>query len=172
MELLRRFAHGDVEAFEVLFRQFQSAVYGWIVRIVREPSVAEELTVEALWRAYKARTRFDPEANFGAWIRRIATNLAIDHLRQRRATVELPEDLAAPDSPDPALGRETRQKIRSAFCRLPPKLRAVATLALIEETPYEEIAAGLDISATAVRMRVFRAVRVLRKELDRMGLKP
>jgi RNA polymerase sigma factor (sigma-70 family) len=172
MELLRRFAQGDVEAFEALFRQFQCAVHGWILRIVREPSVAEELTVEAFWRAYKGRTRFNAEANFGAWMRRIATNLAIDYLRQRRTTVELPEDLASPDMHDPVVCREMRQKIRGAFCRLPPKLRAVATLALIEDTPYEEIASGLDISATAVRMRVFRAVRVLRKELDRMGLKP
>ena len=172
MELLRRFAQGDVEAFEALFRQFQSAVYGWILRVVREPSVAEELTVEAFWRAYKARTRFDSEASFGAWMRRIATNVAIDHLRQRRATVELPEDLASSGSGDPAVCREMRERIRGAFCRLPARLRAVAMLALIEETPYEEIAAGLNISTTAVRMRVFRAVRVLRKELDRMGLRP
>src|SRR6266853_1789500 len=110
MELLRRFAQGDVEAFETLFRQFQGVVYGWIVRIVREPSVAEELTVEAFWRAYKARTRCDAEANFGAWMRRIATNLAIDHLRQRRPTVQLPEDLASLDTPDPAVCLEMRQK--------------------------------------------------------------
>jgi RNA polymerase sigma-70 factor, ECF subfamily len=172
MELLRRFTQGDVEAFETLFRQFQGVVYGWIVRIVREPSAAEELTVEAFWRAYKARTRFDPEANFGAWMRRIATNLAIDHLRRRRTTVELPEDVASPGLRDPVVCREMREKIRRAFSRLPASLRAVATLALIEDTPYEEIAAGLDISATAVRMRVFRAVRVLRKELNRLGLRP
>ncbi len=172
MELLRRFAQGDVEAFEALFRQFQGAVYGWILRIVREPFVADELTVEVFWRAYRSRTRFDPEASFGAWTRRIATNLAIDHLRRRRATVELPEDLASRDSPDPAMCRETRERIRAAFCRLPAKLRAAATLALIEDTPYGEIAAALGISAVAVRMRVFRAVRTLRKELNRMGLKP
>lgn len=172
MELLRRFAQGDVEAFEALFRQFQGAVYGWILRIVREPSVADELTVEAFWRVYRSRTRFDPEGNFGAWTRRIATNLAIDHLRQRRVTVELPEDLASDDLPDPVLCRETREKIRAAFCRLPARLRATATLALIEDTPYEEIAAALGISAQAVRMRMFRAIRILRKELDRMGLKP
>src|ERR1700747_2928409 len=103
MELLRRFTQGDVEAFETLFRQFQGVVYGWIVRIVREPSVAEELSVEAFWRAYKARTRFDREANFGAWMRRIATNLAIDHLRRRRTTVELPEDVASPGLRDPVV---------------------------------------------------------------------
>ena len=101
MELLKRFRQGDPEAFEALFRQFQVEVYGWIIRIVRDPSAAEDLTVETFWRIHRARGRFDPDASFGAWARRIATNLAIDHLRQTRQEVALPDDLAQPASTDP-----------------------------------------------------------------------
>jgi len=54
MELLERFAHGELEAFETLFRQFQRQVHGWIVRLVRDTAVAEDLTVETFWRAYRA----------------------------------------------------------------------------------------------------------------------
>jgi RNA polymerase sigma-70 factor (ECF subfamily) len=92
MDLLNRFKEGDLVAFEALFRQYQAEVYGWILRIVRDPGVAEDLTVETFWRIYRARTRFSPQAAFGAWARRIATNLAIDHLRQRRPEVELSHD--------------------------------------------------------------------------------
>ena len=67
MELLKRFKEGDVDAFETLFRQFQAEVYGWIVQIVRDRGVAEDLTIETFWRIYKARTRFDTEAAFGSW---------------------------------------------------------------------------------------------------------
>lgn len=172
MELLERFAHGDVDAFETLFRQFERDVYGWIVRIVRDPAAAEDLTVETFWRIHKARARFDPQAPFGAWARRIATNLAIDHLRYRRPEQELPEQLCAADSPNPALQRETREQIHRAFRRLPAKLQAAAMLALVEERSYEEIAEALGVSIGAVRLRMFRAVRILRKELQRMGLKP
>ena len=73
MELLKRFKEGDVDAFETLFRQFQTDVYGWIVQIVRDRGVAEDLTIETFWRIYKARTRFDTELTFGSWARRIAT---------------------------------------------------------------------------------------------------
>lgn len=66
MELLERFADGDVQAFEELFREYQGRVYGWIVRIVRNPAAAEELTVEAFWRMYRARERFDASRSFGA----------------------------------------------------------------------------------------------------------
>ena len=50
MELLEQFRQGDVAAFETLFRQFQGEVYGWIVRVVRNPALAEDLTIETFWR--------------------------------------------------------------------------------------------------------------------------
>ncbi len=146
MELLERFAAGDLDAFESLFRQYQGEVYRWVMRIVRDPAVAEDLTVEAFWRAHKAHAGFHPEANFAAWLRRIATNLALDHLRKRRPYVELPD------------------------AELPPRLRIVAQLGLVEDESYAEIAQALGISAGVARTRMFRAVRLLRKKLQRLGV--
>lgn len=170
MELQKQFAAGDLEAFETLFRQFQGGVFGWIFRIVRDRGAAEDLTVETFWRIY--RERFDPSGNFGAWARRIATNAALDHLKKRRREFALPENLPEPPHADPAVRRETQEKLRRAFHRLPPTLHATATLALIEEARHEEIAAAMDISVGNVKTRVFRAVRLLRKELRRLGVEP
>ena len=172
MELLERFARGDLEAFEGLFRQFQGEVYGWIVRIVRDRWVAEDLTVETFWRVYKAHARFDPTRSFAPWARRIATNAALDYLKRLRPEVQLPEDLSTGEPSDPALARETREGIARAFSQLPAKLRVTATLALVEERPYPEIAEAQGISVGAVKSRVFRAVRQLRKELERLGVEP
>ncbi len=176
MELLEQFARGDAEAFEVLFRQFQGEVYGWIVRIVRDPGAAEDLTVETFWRIYRARSRFDPRRGFGPWARRIATNLALDHLSTRRNETSLEDDCSPAclrcSPPDPALAADLRQKVAVAFGRLPVKLRVAATLAMIEETPYGEIAEALGISVGTVKSRVFRAVRLLRGDLQRMGVEP
>ncbi len=172
MELLKRFAEGDLEAFETLFRQFQGAVFGWIIRIVRNSATAEDLTVETFWRVYRARARFDPAGNFGGWIRRIATNVALDHLKTARREVALPDDISSRPPSDPALGGEVRDRIQRAFRELPARLRVVATLALVEEEPYEEIAEALGISLGAVKSRAFRAVRSLRKSLRREGVEP
>jgi RNA polymerase sigma-70 factor, ECF subfamily len=166
MELLERFATGDLEAFEALFRQHQKEVYGWIVRIVRDTGIAEDLTVETFWRIYKHRSGFRPDGNFRAWARRIGTNAALDHLRHARPESELPDNLACPPSGDPALGSERRRQIKEAFQHLPAKYRLVATLALIEEEPYASIAQAAGISESLVKIRVFRAVRMLRKKLD------
>jgi len=172
MDLLEQFARGDGEAFEALFRQFQGEVYRWIVRIVRDPGVAEDLTVETFWRIYRAHARFDPSRPFGAWVRRVATNVAFDHLK--RARPEVPLDAAPPPPPpeDPALQGYVRTAIAHAFRRLPTRLRVVATLALIEERPYEEIAAALGLSVGAVKSRAFRAVRRLRASLKQQGVTP
>jgi RNA polymerase sigma-70 factor (ECF subfamily) len=170
MELLERFAAGDLEAFEALFRQHQKEVYAWIVRIVRDTGAAEDLTVETFWRIYRSRARFEPQGNFRAWARRIATNAALDHLKRVRRETELTEDFPAPAGGDPALRGEARSQIRQAFLELPAKYRLVATLALIEDEPYNEIAEAVGISAALVKVRVFRAVRMLRKKLNSLGV--
>jgi RNA polymerase sigma-70 factor (ECF subfamily) len=130
MELLERFARGELEAFETLFRQFQRQVHGWIVRLVRDPAVAEDLTVETFWRAYRARACFDPARggdpmrSFGGWVRRIATNLALDHLRESRPEVELPAESRLAAAPtEPVLDRERRSRARSACFRPASALR-------------------------------------------------
>lgn len=171
MDLLERFRRGDVDAFETLFRQFQGNVYGWIVQIVRDPALAEDLTVETFLRIHKARRRFNSGAAFGPWARRIATNLAIDHIRSRPREQELLVETAA-TMPDSAVQRETREKIEKALRRLSPKLQATAILALIEGQSYEEIANAMGKPVGVIRMRVFRAVMQLRKHLERMGVKP
>jgi RNA polymerase sigma-70 factor (ECF subfamily) len=180
-EVLAQFAAGDREAFEALFRQFQAEVYGWIVRIVRDPATAEDLTVETFWRLHRAHARFDPSRSFGAWARRIATNLALDYLKSPRTReVQLPEHFEPaagqtwmPTHPaigNPAIQREVRERIHLALHQLPPKLRIIATLALVEEQSHSEIAGALNLSTPAVKSRLFRAVRLLRTKLKSLDV--
>jgi RNA polymerase sigma-70 factor (ECF subfamily) len=173
MELLERFAAGDLDAFESLFRQHQGEVYRWIMRIVRNTGVAEDLTLETFWRMHRAHARFDPtKGNCGAWLRRIATNVAIDHLRQARHEVPLPDDLPATAQQPPAEQLALRSEISRAMDKLSPRVRAVVLMALVEEEPYECIAEALGISESAVKVRVFRGVRILRETLSRAGVHP
>ena len=168
------FAAGEVEAFEVLFRQFQGEVFSWIVRIVRDPSAAEDLTIETFWKIYRAHARYDTSRSFAAWARRIATNVAVDYRKkdylkkpQVRGSQPLEDLQAASDlgSQNPAVRREMRERTQLAFDQLPAKLRVVATLALVEDCPHGEIAEALNISTAAVKSRLFRATRLLRRKL-------
>jgi RNA polymerase sigma-70 factor (ECF subfamily) len=163
--VLNLFQMGSLEAFEALFHQHQRAVYAWILRIVRNAAAAEKLTIETFWRIHRAHARFEPAQGFEGWARRIATYAALDWLRARRKeselAIELILDFPAPASADPAVTAEIRLKTAQAFRRLPPKLRITATLAVVEELPQKEVASALCISVAAVKVRVFRALRLL-----------
>ncbi|MGD0942392.1 MAG: sigma-70 family RNA polymerase sigma factor [Terracidiphilus sp.] len=175
-DVLNLFCQGDAGAFEALFRQHQRIVYGWILRIVRDPAAAEDLTIESFWRIYRAHARFEPAQGFEGWARRIATHAAFDWLRAVRDKNEVnAEDcgeLAAPANSDPAISAEIRLKTAQAFGRLPPKLRIAATLSVVEEQTHREVASALGISVAAVKLRVFRALRILRNDLKRQGITP
>src|SRR5215469_2909300 len=173
---LERFTRGDIQAFEALFREYQGEIYGWIIRIVHDPGVSEDLTIETLWRIYRARARFDPCRSFGAWARRIATNVALEHLSRRRPEKSLDDTapIRAPvtGTPDPAVTADVSAKVLAALDELPAKLRITVRLAMIEERPYAEIADALGLSTNGVKTRVFRAIRLLRKSLEKRGVRP
>lgn len=170
VELLRRLVDGDREAFEALYRRQHGDVHRWILRIVRDPAAADDALVETFWRAHRSRARFDASRPFGAWMRRIATNAALDQLRTMSARPAQYDgrDIAAPAGTDSDVAREIALALRG----LPPKLRVIATLGLIEERPLAEIADALDVPLGTVKSRLFRATRALRQELRRRGIQP
>jgi RNA polymerase sigma-70 factor (ECF subfamily) len=120
---------------------------------------------------YRARAQFDlSKGNCGPWLRRIATNAALDHLRRSHREVPLPDDVPAAAKQPPAEQLELRREILAAIDKLSPPLRAVILLALLEEESHENIAQALSISENAVRVRLFRGVRILRKSLSQAGV--
>src|SRR5690349_24500737 len=159
-DLLERFAQGDLDAIEMLFRQFQSKVYAWIMRVVRDPGTAEDLTVETFWRIYRARGRFNPQADFGAWAYRIAINLALSHLRRRPQETELTGDEPA-HSADSESQHAMNEHIRRVIHRLPLNPRVLADLALNEARPYPPLAGTCDLATGTVQSNSPRAVRIL-----------
>jgi RNA polymerase sigma factor (sigma-70 family) len=171
-DLERRFAAGDLDAFETLFRRHQSEVFGWIVRILRNTALAEDATIETFWRIYRARARFDARREFGPWARRIATNVAIDFLKAKSREIAGIDVAGRPVDPQPTCDRSVTEAIQTAFHQLPVKLQTAASLALIEEETNAEIAAALGISIAAVKSRVHRAIGLLRRNLRKLQITP
>ena len=128
MDLLQRFTAGDLDAFETLFRAYQTDIYRWLLRIVRDPASAEDLTIETFWRIYRARTHFDPSREFGPWARRISTNASLDYLKiaRRHAALITESRLEQVPAPKAAEPHELRDALAQAFARLPPKLRVAS----------------------------------------------
>ena len=165
--LVARLRRGDAGAFEALYRQLVSGVYGLAVRLAHDRSEAEELTQEVFVRAWEARVRFDSVAHLRNWLRRVLVNEWIDRARRRR-DVPLDEDsrgaaAAALATPPPAPG--ARLDLARALALLSPRLRAVIVLFDLYGLDHAEIGATLGMTAGASKVQLHRARRRLRELL-------
>jgi RNA polymerase sigma-70 factor (ECF subfamily) len=150
--------------------------------MVRDSAQAEDLAQEVFLRVYRARKEYAPSAKFTTWLFRIATNLALNSIRDGRhrqmdvsidQTVDDGEqeqariDVAdkSPDVEHRLLERDRALMIRRAVDSLPDKQRAAVLLHKYQEMDYADIARALDCSESALKSLLFRAYETLRVEL-------
>ena len=87
LDLMLRVRDGDAASFEVLLRRYRLPLVGYFRRMVRDQGLAEDLAQEVFLRVYKSRERYQPDARFTTWLYRIATNLALNAIRDRKDEV-------------------------------------------------------------------------------------
>jgi RNA polymerase sigma-70 factor, ECF subfamily len=162
-DLLLKAKGGNLFAFEEIVRRHQRRAYAVALRIVRRHEVADDVVQEAFLRAWQSLASFDLARPFGPWIARIASNLAINHVRSPQAREEaLPEDHGetAGTGGDPlgqALEGEAQRALQSALLALPAEQRAVFVLRAVEDFSYREIAEALGLQVGTVMSRLHRA---------------
>lgn len=170
--LVQRTRGGDVNAFGELVRRYQNSVFGVCCRLLGDPAEAEDLAQDAFLRAYRRLGTYDEERPFGPWMRRVAANLCLNALAQRRPSMaelvdevdEVADDLQ--DSPESARDRaELSERVRIGLVRLPDHYRAVLELRHYHDMSYDEMASTLGISIGEVRTRLFRARRQMARWL-------
>lgn len=164
-ELVRRTLRGDLAAFEVLVERHRGVVYRMSARVVGEAD-ADDVTQDALLRAFHKLETFRGESSFRSWLLRIAHNRALNVLASRRARREDPaeEDSVAPDAGSaqltPALSLERHERGERLLLKLRelrPGHRSVLVLRDLEGMSYEEIAAVTDAPLGSVKGRLHRA---------------
>ncbi|MHB0858729.1 MAG: RNA polymerase sigma factor [Anaerolineae bacterium] len=152
--------------FEQLFAKYRQTLLNYLFRMLGDEASAEELTQETFVRAYQALPRLAQGSNHRAWLYRIATNLAYDHLR--RARLIRWTTLQPWHSRGAAPGSDTRD-VQQALGRLSPALRAPLVLYSVQGYSTAEIAELLGISEGAVKTRLCRAREKLRLILQEDG---
>jgi len=173
-ELVARAKEGDVEAFEFLVRRFQGSIYGLCYRLTGVHQSADDLSQETFIKAYFALSQFHDGLSFFTWIRRIAINNCLNHLRAGKREEPLGEKEnrvpgnsgSSPGSPqDELLRNRMEQDFAKALRALPSKLRAVFVLRVFDDLNYREIAQVLDIPEGTVMSRLNRARQKLKTRL-------
>ncbi len=165
---LARAAPENLDAFGELIRRHQDFVYGAVLRVVKNPTQAEDIAQEAFLRAYRGLADFRGDAQVRSWLYRIATNLSMNAVTRKREypTEELPERPVG-DGPARALeASELRAHLREAIAELPDDLRVPLVLREYDELSYQEIADTTGLPLNTVRTRILRARRALRDKME------
>jgi RNA polymerase sigma-70 factor (ECF subfamily) len=172
--LVDAFRHGGVWAFEELYRRHRPLVVRRLTRLCGNEAVAEELAQETFLRAAQ-RIGTEGDLKFRAWVLRIGTNLAIDHIRALRRQPALSIDdmvhvkpaagtVSVIDTEQHVEQREDARFVVSVLDRLNPRHRQVLVLREIEGLDYRSIADRLGVSCSAIETLLFRARGRFREE--------
>jgi RNA polymerase sigma-70 factor, ECF subfamily len=182
VQLMLAVKEGDELSFELLLRRYRTPLVNFLNRMVRDSGLAEDLAQEVFMRVYRARKEYEPNAKFTTWLFRIATNLALNALRDgRHRQMEISIDQKMDDGEQEQarldvadktpniekrlLERDRASVIRNAVESLPEKQRAAVLLHKYVELDYAEIARTLECSESALKSLLFRAYETLRVEL-------
>ncbi len=174
MQLVSR---GAGEALRELVLRYQKPAFNFFLRLTASVEDAEDLTQELFLRIHRAAPRYRPDAPFRTYLFRIASNLAMSHLRKRRVRgslsidemlesgVDFPSTRHADDPAAGFDGREAAKRYLGALQRLPADWRLAMELRVGRELSYEEIAESMKKSVSAVESILFRARERIAEDL-------
>jgi len=179
---------GDDASFDFLLVKYRSPLVNFLYRMVRDTATAEDLAQEVFLRVYRARKQYTPSAKFTTWLFRIATNVALNSVRDNRyqkmeVSLDAPVSTEEESAPRELPAREMRIDehlleqdrvafIQQAIAALPEKQRAAVLLHKYEEMDYAEIAKILDCTESALKSLLFRAYESLRVQLAPLVTQP
>ncbi|NJN42973.1 MAG: RNA polymerase sigma factor [Flammeovirgaceae bacterium] len=167
-ELIERCLRGDRKAYYKLYTLYSKSMYNVSYRIVNERDDAEDVLQESFISAFRNLKNYRGDATFGAWIKRIVINKAINHVK-RRKMVPLNEQMDIEEELEETSFDEfpfSIEQVRSAIEKLPDGYRTVLSLYLIEGYDHQEIGEIMSISESTSKSQFNRSKKKLREILE------
>lgn len=158
--LVARFRAGEAAAFDALVRRYQRAIFGLALRYVGNEADAQDVAQRALVQAFVRVRQLRDGRSFRGWVYRIAANLALNVIRDRKPEAPL-GDAAAP-AREPLVEAEAQRRLRQAVAALPPQQRLVVELRVFEELPFRAVGEAAECSEDAAKVNFHHALKRLR----------
>jgi RNA polymerase sigma factor (sigma-70 family) len=170
LRLIALVGRGDGEAFNALYRKYQTRLTRFLANLVRQPQIIEEVLDDTLMVVWERASDFKGESKLSTWIFAIAYRKAMKALRRYDAPVEDhdAENRASHEaSPEDAFGQTRLHRLlRGAMAELSPDHRGVVELTYFQDLNYREIAEIMDCPVDTVKTRMFYARRQLKRCLE------
>ncbi len=168
VRLMERVRARDAAAFESLYDGYHRLVFGIGLRILGDPTMAEDLTQNVFLKVWTAPEAFRG-GSFVAWVSRVARNRALDVLRAKsvRPETEIPADLPLQGSlDDDLLAKLDAQRVRDALAQLPAEQRGLIEMGFFGGITHQELARRTDTPLGTVKTRIRTGLRRLRESLS------
>jgi RNA polymerase sigma-70 factor (ECF subfamily) len=172
-EVLRKAQRGDAQAFTAIVRAYQDPIFNYILRLVGDRGLAEDLTQEVFVRVQHSLPGFSFRSKFTTWLFQVTKNRVVDELRARERRPQCVEfDAVAPlhAAEAPIERSEAIQALWSAVEHLNVDLKTALLLRDVVGLSYNEIADTLEVTLSTVKWRIFKARETVRLALVRDGL--
>ena len=165
LDLIKQCKRGDQKAQFEIYRLYYAAMFNTTLRIVGDPDDAEDVMQEAFLKAFAKLDSYRGEVSFGAWLKRIMINKALDFLRLKKEQLSLEDageigEMVEEETED-ADYRYSADTIKKAIHSLPEGYRIVLSLILLEGYDHEEVSKILNISNATSRTQYHRAKKKL-----------
>jgi RNA polymerase sigma-70 factor (ECF subfamily) len=175
LEWIHRIAAGDRDAFEKLYKAYQTRLFRYLLRLVGDTGKAEELTNDTMVAAWKAAGSFKGQSKPSTWLFAIARNKGLNAMRGLQPVMVDVETavavVATSDSPEKTVSRGNLQAaMKQALSQLSADHREVVELAFYQELSYQEIAEIMQSPVNTVKTRMFYAKKKLQEVLTQSGL--
>ena len=172
--MLRKAQRGDERAFSLILRAYERPVYNYILRLVGDRALAEDLTQEVFLRVYQGLPSFSLRSRFTTWLFQVTKNRVLDELRalerRPRAVVAL-DDIPPLEVLDAPFERaEAIDAVWRAVGSLNVDLKMALLLRDVVGLSYTEIADALEITLATVKWRIYKAREEVQRSLAREGV--
>jgi RNA polymerase sigma-70 factor (ECF subfamily) len=167
-QLMEAVKNGNLAQASLLFDRFHKRIFNFLARMTNDREVAEDLTQNVFERMLKYRHSYKPELKFQSWLYQMARNAFSDYYQQQKqrtpANVKV-EKLSEhiPDIIDAFEQEENEKRLIRALSQLPDDYRELLVLTRFQNLKYEEVAGYLDMTVTNVKVKVHRAIGLLRE---------
>ncbi|TML38674.1 MAG: sigma-70 family RNA polymerase sigma factor [Actinobacteria bacterium] len=172
--VLRKAQRGDERAFSLIVRAYEIPVFNYVLRLVGDRALAEDLTQEVFIRVFQGLPKFSLRSKFTTWLFQVTKNRVLDELRaserRPRALVALDDAPPLEVLDAPAEQAETIQALWTAVDALNTDLKMALLLRDVVGLSYNEIADSLDTTLATVKWRIFKAREEVQLSLAREGI--
>jgi RNA polymerase sigma factor (sigma-70 family) len=180
--LVEEARRGNEKAFASLMNRYRDSIYYMLLKMVNNPSDAEDLTIEAFGKAFRNLDSYTPKFAFSTWLFKIATNNCVDFIRKKQVsptpldhlqdsldnvTVNIQSDM--PDPEESLINHQKIAALKDIVSQLKPRYKALIELRYYKEYSYEEISSELNLPIGTVKAQLYRAKTLLYNILIKTG---